>query len=71
MAVTLKERAVALVDTLPPTKVKKAIEYLEYLKGDYDAFDINSKVKEGLNEVRLMREGKIKPKTLKGFLCEL
>src|SRR4030066_130497 len=31
MAVTLKERAVALVDTLPPTKVKKAIEYLEYL----------------------------------------
>ena len=35
MAVTLKEMAVALVDTLPPAKVKKAIEYLEYLKGDY------------------------------------
>lgn len=71
MAVTLKERAVALVDTLPPTKVKKAIEYLEYLKGDYDAFDVNEKVKGGLNEVRLMREGKVKPTTLKGFLCEL
>lgn len=71
MAVTLKERAVALVDTLPPAKVKKAIEYLEYLKGDYDTFDVNEKIKGGLNEVRLMREGKIKPKTLKGFLCEL
>lgn len=34
-----------LVDTLLPTKVKKAIGYLEYLKGDYDAFDVNEKVR--------------------------
>ena len=47
MAVTLKEMAVALVDTLPPAKVKKAIEYLEYLKGNYDAFEVNEKVKGG------------------------
>lgn len=33
---TLKQKAVALIDTLPPTKMKKAIEYLEYLRGEYD-----------------------------------
>lgn len=68
---TLKQKAVALIDTLPPTKIKKAIEYLEYLRGEYDTFDVNEKVKGGLNEIRLIRDGKIKPKTLKGFLGEL
>lgn len=68
---TLKQKAVALVDSLPPTKVKKAIAYLEYLQGDYDAFDANEKIKNSLEEVRLIREGKIKSKTLKSFLREL
>ena len=70
-AMTLKQKAVALIDTLPPTKIKKAIEYLEYLRGEYDTFDVNEKVKGGLNEISLIRNGKIKPKTLKGFLGEL
>lgn len=55
-AMTLKQKAVALIDTLPPTKIKKAIEYLEYLRGEYDTFDVNGKVKGGLNEIRLGME---------------
>lgn len=43
----------------------------EALAHEFDAFDVNEKVKQGLNDVRLMKERKIKPKTLKGFLCEL
>lgn len=68
---TIKQKAITLIDSLPAAKIKKAIEYLEYLKGDYDAFDVNEKLKHALYEVRLLREGKIKSKTLKEFLGEL
>lgn len=68
---TLKQKAVAMVESLPSSKVKRVIEYLEYLQGDYDTFDVNEKVKGAIYEVGLMREGKIKSKTLKEFLGEL
>jgi hypothetical protein len=71
ISMTLKQKAVEIVDGLPPAKVKRAIEYLEYLKGDYDTFHVHEKIKSGLREIKLMKEGKIKPKTLRGFLREL
>jgi len=68
---TLKQKAVEIVGGLPPAKVKRVMEYLEYLEGDYDTFDVQEKVKSGLREVKLMKEGKLKPQTLKGFLRDL
>ena len=52
--------AVEIVDSLPSAKVKRAIEYLEYLKDDYNTFDVNEKIKSGHHDVKLMRKGKIK-----------
>ncbi|MBI4745977.1 MAG: hypothetical protein HY786_05415 [Deltaproteobacteria bacterium] len=57
-----------LKEKLKDPDFKKEYEAVENY---YDTFDVNKKVKEGLNEVKFMREGKIKPKTLKGFLRKL
>lgn len=70
-AMLLKEKAIDMLESLPEDKLKRAVGYLEYLRGDYDAFDINENVKQAIREVKSIKEGKIKPKTLKEFLCEL
>lgn len=70
-AMPLREKAIDMLDGLPKDKLKRAVEYLEYLRGDYDIFDVNENVKQSLHEVKLLKEGKLKPKTLKEFLCEL
>lgn len=67
----LKEKAIDMLESLPEDKLKRAVDYLEYLRGGYDAFDINENVKQAIREVKSIKEGKIKPKTLKEFLCEL
>jgi len=70
-ATALKEKAIDILDHLPSSKLKEAIDYLEYIQGDFDTFDVNEKVKQSLHEVKLIREKKIKVKTLKEFLREL
>ena len=70
-AAVLKEKAIDMIEELPKDKLKDAVDYLKYLKGDYDTFSVNEKVEQALCEVKLMKEGKIKPKALKEFLCEL
>lgn len=60
-----------MLDSLPKDKLRRAVEYVEYLRGDYDTFDVNENVKQSLHEVKLLKEGKLKPKTLTEFLCEL
>ncbi len=67
----LKEKAIDMIEGLPEEKLRDAVDYLKYLKGDYDTFSVNEKVKQSLCEVKLMKEGKIKPKALKEFLREL
>ncbi len=68
---TLKEKAINMLESLPEDKLESAIDYLKYLQGDYDLYDVNKNLKEALSEVKLIREGKIKTKTLKQFLNEL
>jgi len=70
-AAVLKEKAIDMIEELPKDKLKDAVDYLKYLKGDYDTFSVNEKVEQALYEVKLMKEGKIKPKALKEFLREL
>jgi len=67
----LREKAIGMLECLPEDKLKKVVDYLKYLEGDYDTFDVNANIKQSLNEVKLMKEGKIKPKTLKELLREL
>lgn len=67
-AAVLKEKAIDMIEELPKDKLKDAVDYLKYLKGDYDTFSVNEKVEQALYEVKLMKEGKIKPKALKEFL---
>jgi len=67
----LKEKAINLLESLPEDKLKSAIGYLEYLQGNYDAYDVNENIKEAIYEVKLIREGKIRSRTLKEFLGEL
>ncbi len=69
--VTLKEKAINMLESLPEDKLESAIDYLKFLQGDYDLYDVNKNLKEALSEVKLIREGKIKTKTLKQFLNEL
>jgi hypothetical protein len=70
-ATVLKEKAINMLDSLPEDKLKLAIDYLKYLQGDFDCFDVNRNIKDAFHEVKLIREGKIKTKTLKQFLNEL
>lgn len=42
---TLREKAIDMLDSLPKDKLRRAVEYLEYLRGDYDSFDVNDNVK--------------------------
>lgn len=70
-AMPLREKAIDMLDSLPKDKLRRAVEYLEYLRGDYDSFDVNDNVKQSLHEVMLLKEGKLKSKTLTEFLCEL
>ncbi|RJQ42250.1 MAG: hypothetical protein C4550_00165 [Nitrospiraceae bacterium] len=70
-AAVLKEKAMDMIEGLPEDKLKDAVDYLKYLKGDYDAFSVNEKIKQSLCEVKLIKEGKTKPKALKEFLREL
>jgi hypothetical protein len=70
-ATALKEKAIDMLEGLPKDKLKDAVDYLKYLKGDYDTFSVNEKVKQSLYEVKSIKDGKIKPKTLKEFLREL
>jgi|GEM_PF-2377489 len=67
----LKEKAIDMIAGLPEDKLKDAVDCLKYLKGDYDIFSVNEKVKHSLCEVKLIKDGKIKPKTLKEFLRDL
>jgi len=67
----LKEKAIDMLEHLSGDRLKEAVDYLKYLKGDYDAFDVNKKVKEALVEVKAIKEGKVKSKTLKEFLREI
>ncbi|MDP3111972.1 MAG: hypothetical protein Q8M71_07720 [Thermodesulfovibrionales bacterium] len=67
-ATVLKEKAIDMIEGLPADKLKDAVDYLKYLKGDYDTFSVKEKVDQALCEVKLMKEGKIKPKALKEFL---
>jgi len=67
----LKEKAINMIESLPEDKLESVIDYLKYLQGDYDSYDVNEKLKEAFYEVKLIREGKIKTKTLKEFLSEL
>jgi hypothetical protein len=67
----LKEKAIHMLEGLPEDKLQSAIDYLKYLQGDYDCYDVNRNIKDSLREVRLIKEGKIKTKTLKEFLSEL
>jgi hypothetical protein len=69
--IALKEKAMDMLENLPASKLKAAIDYLKYLQGDYDSYDVNENIKKALHEVRAIREGKIKTKTLKEFLGEL
>ncbi len=61
-ATALKEKAIDMIEGLPEDKLKDTVDYLKYLKVDYDTFSVNEKVKQSLCEVKLMKEGKIKPK---------
>jgi len=70
-AAALKEKAINMLDSLPEDKLKSAIDYLKYLRGDFDCFDVNKNIKDAFHEVKLIREGNIKAKTLKQFLNEL
>ncbi len=66
--VPLRQKAIGMLECLPEEKLRKVVDYLKYLEGDYDAFDVNANIKQSLGEVKLIKEGKIKPKTLKEFL---
>ena len=70
-ATVLKEKAIDMIEGLPEDKLRDAVDYLKYLKGDYDTFSVNEKIRHSFYEIKSIREGKIKPKTLKEFLCEL
>jgi len=70
-ATALKEKAINMLDSLPEDKLKSVIDYLKYLQGDFDCFDVNRNIKDAFHEVKLIREGNIKAKTLKQFLNEL
>lgn len=70
-AMALKEKAVDMLGNLPANKLKAAIDYLKYLQGDYDIYDVNENIKKAVREVKAIKEGKIKAKTLKEFLGEL
>ncbi len=67
----LKEKAIHMLEGLPEDKLQSAIDYLKYLQGDYDCYDVNRNIKDSLREVKLIKKGKIKTKTLKEFLSEL
>ena len=70
-ATALKEKAIHMLEGLPEDKLQSAIDYLKYLQGEYDCYDVNRNIKDSLQEVKLIREGKIKIKTLEEFLSEL
>jgi hypothetical protein len=70
-ATALKEKAINMLESLPEDKLESVIDYLKYLQGEYDSYDVNENLKEAFYEVKLIREGKIKTKTLKEFLSEL
>lgn len=67
----LKEKAINMLESLPPNKLRVAIDYLKYLQGDYDTYDVNENIKKAIHEVKAIKEGKVKAKTLKEFLGEL
>jgi len=67
----LKEKAINMIEELSEDKLKSVIDYLKYLQGNYDSYDVNKNLKEAFYEVKLIKEGKIKTKTLKEFLSEL
>lgn len=67
-AMPLREKAMDMLDSLPKDKLKRAIGYLEYLRGDYDAFDVNENIRQALHEAKSIKAGKIKlchPKQVK------
>jgi hypothetical protein len=66
-ATALKEKAINMLESLPEDKLESVIDYLKYLQGEYDSYDVNENLKEAFYEVKLIREGKIKTKTLKPY----
>ncbi|GBE37247.1 hypothetical protein BMS3Bbin07_01407 [bacterium BMS3Bbin07] len=68
---TLKKKAIEMIEGLPDQKLPSAVEYLEYLKGNYDSFDLNETVKEALYDLKLHKEGKLKLKTIDDLIDEL
>lgn len=67
----LKAKAINMLENLPPNKLRVAVDYLKYLQGDYDTYDVNENIKKAIHEVKAIKEGKVKTKTLKEFLGEL
>jgi hypothetical protein len=43
-ATVLKEKAINMLDSLPEDKLESAIDYLKYLQGDFDCFDVNRNI---------------------------
>ena len=67
----LKKEAIETIETLPDQKLPSAVEYLEYLKGNYDSFDLNENIKEALYSLKLDKEGKLKLRTIDALIDEL
>jgi len=70
-AATLKKKAIEIIEGLPDQKLPSAVEYLEYLKGNYDSFELNETVKEALYDLKIHKEGKLKLKTIDDLVDEL
>ncbi len=68
---TLKKKAIEMIEGLPDRKLPSAVEYLEYLKGNYDTFDLNETIKEALHDLKLHKEDKLKLKTIDDLIDEL
>lgn len=68
---TVKKKAIEMIEALPDQKLPSAVEYLEYLKGDYDSFDVIENIKEALYDLKLHKEGKLKLRTIDDLIDEL
>ncbi len=57
-----------MIEGLPDRKLPSAVEYL---KGNYDTFDLNETIKEALYDLKLHKEDKLKLKTIDDLIDEL
>ena len=56
------QKAIQLINELPESKVKVAVDFLEFLKSreGFDLEDANESIKEGIRQVAMIRSGKLK-----------